>query len=457
MCPDCLGPHQGCPGRVLTILDYAAETLLPQFSFMLLDLDRRRKDIEEDAAKFLHCVPKLQSSLMKIRNRMEDLWTQMCDAEARLEKIKNGGISQVYDTAKEFLAREYAKLKQEIAEGKYEQIVAEYILRDPNSGPDISAMGHTESEALVLEMKAAAEQLEKTGEVESVASKLVELNQVCRRTMIPEYCGAVSQLPTIYFTNCDVANDIYAFDTRTRKARVGTEVPQGASVIQLGRQIFLCGGNPPVSGNTFEYVEFERVLAPLATMVYARHKHTLCAITAGDFVAVGGSDEFGSYIDRVEEYSVPRNVWTELPRMTARRCYPGVVLLAPCTLYVFAGAVDSIERLNLLERKGWEVVKPYITELQWSVGPAGVQISRYEILILSSNTGVGIFNVQRNTIRRCQGLQPLLDTYSSNATCRTEEGDVYFTSNSGNVLRYRPGEKEFSRVDFRTAMTNDDA
>ena len=91
--------------------------------------------------------------------------------------------------------------------------------------------------------------------------------------------------------------------------------------------------------------------------------------TKKEIFIAGGQDSKLSEMKKVESYDIKRDTWKNLPSLNKARNWPSLCLFRQRFLYVFGGqnhsqsvsveakCVSTIEKLDVREGAGWEIIK----------------------------------------------------------------------------------------------------
>eukprot|EP00826_Nyctotherus_ovalis_P048398 TRINITY_DN569_c0_g1_i7.p1 TRINITY_DN569_c0_g1~~TRINITY_DN569_c0_g1_i7.p1 ORF type:complete len:202 (-),score=48.68 TRINITY_DN569_c0_g1_i7:195-770(-) len=112
------------------------------------------------------------------------------------------------------------------------------------------------------------------------------------------------------------------------------------------------------------------------------------------------------YKRQVEKYDAEADEWTDFPPMLNKRQWPGACQFNSQYLYCFgAFKVDVIERIDITEGKGWEVVALAKKSEEWRALSACVatQVNPNEVLIMGGchekdSDRVFIYNYKLKTL-----------------------------------------------------------
>jgi len=210
------------------------------------------------------------------------------------------------------------------------------------------------------------------------------------------------------------------------------------SVLQMKNHVFITGGGFNLSclqNSLFEYNENDDKFEQKACMFYAKGMHRMILINDYYFWTIGGIN-VPKALNVCEEYSIRDNIWKLLPTLNYSRVSPGAVL-SGSYVYAIGGAdsLNSIERIDLLEKNEWENVKIKSCTLNFTKTPAAFLISPFQIMIFKGDItdSVGIYDILSATVKKSEFYKAKPDEYWT-STPVISKGIVYIFGNLKGYL-----------------------
>ena len=155
------------------------------------------------------------------------------------------------------------------------------------------------------------------------------------------------------------------------------------------KKIYCAGGDDEFYRKDTLLLNLKKMeIKKLADLFEERRNHLILGIRMSKLLFVIGGANIKKEIESVEEYSVGKNEWKLIKPLNSSRQLAGGCSFNSRILYIFGGIVkgnhvNSIERIDLNDNNGWEIVK-LVESDQWSPRKLSgcIQISADEIIII---------------------------------------------------------------------------
>lgn len=128
-------------------------------------------------------------------------------------------------------------------------------------------------------------------------------------------------------------------------------VPWLCRIVQLQNRIFVTGGsrggtsisifNVTVVADVSEFIEGTKEMKKKTPMTITRRNHTIARISSQSFCVVGGWNNSDGCLTGCELYDITKDSWTNMPDLTEKKYWVGLLLFERKTLYCFGGCISE--------------------------------------------------------------------------------------------------------------------
>eukprot|EP00826_Nyctotherus_ovalis_P021688 TRINITY_DN17042_c0_g1_i2.p1 TRINITY_DN17042_c0_g1~~TRINITY_DN17042_c0_g1_i2.p1 ORF type:complete len:428 (+),score=95.12 TRINITY_DN17042_c0_g1_i2:75-1358(+) len=397
----------------------AVEESIKEYSTLLLDLEQELIQLKDT----------LRQTIERVNKTLELLRTS---AEKELITMQN-----ITPTA--------MNLYEEVKTAVEEENIP-YIINKLDANISIGLSDNDIN--LAKGLKESVLRLSKAKELEAVRVLLKEFNEKYEEFVEKLNPSSVSKF--VYGT-CKALSyfkELCRYNIQTKKLVPVIPVPGKCSVLQINKRVFVSGGYEEKFMNTLsEYVEYKNALIPKEPMKYSKLCHAAQATSDKSFAVLGGSNDL--IIPYCEEYSLAKNSWVELPPLNRSRWSAGSAFVGGRFLYAICGLnTDTIEMLDMSEKKAWKMMQPVLDALALETSPAAFAVSDSEIVILLGNNTeiVSAYDIKDDKIRVLKHTANA-DYYHYKSIVAIE-GKVYTLSYNGNMHIYDIKKRALEEVPY---------
>jgi len=444
ICSFCLQVHsgKGCkyPEHVSS---YIKKNVLPKYNEKIKILDAKKDQLNEFAKTFKSYSGDFLKNLKELKYKFTSI-LEAIDESIETLSIPLPSLDSVYITAKTKAETEYRELIKAIEDERIDFLVKKMSEKVEVNVVELGDSEYRFIEALnnniltLLSFKQPDEFLENLKAFQSLYKKFSDKSKV--EVLNDSVYGV--------YRNMSNHRQLCKYNIHTKKLKKLVMVPSKSTATQIGKRIFISGGEDPAVSTVSEYVETLQSLITKCSMNYVKYNHATEAISTIEFVTVGGFDKSG--IRHCERYNVVEDKWRLLPLLNYSRYGLGTVFLLNKYLYAIGGSDEknTIEMLNIDESKQWVFVSLALCEMDLDKSLKGFPISDNEILLLcGGETTVGLLNIKENTVKKSE-LKTKVDRFNFNSVSIIE-GNAYIVGNGfGHVHVYKFKEKVFDDIDF---------
>jgi len=448
ICYRCLSEHgkKGCTYPI-DLPTYAAEKLLPKYKEQLASFELKKKEIEPALKEFIESAEGIKNELERLKDNLK----QLLDTIEVTIEILTRGIDQsipLQDTIRTFLTDQYKDLEDAI---KKEEMG--YIIRKIKSKEPSIMMGIGDGEKKLVEAaKESISYLFKTGITDNINNFLKSIVEIYKQFA---YQSASKVVVNYVYGTCSTQANytrLCIFDIQSKKITPVIPVVQWCTVTQLGKQVFLSGGcNSVVTNAVSEFIEEDQNMILKEPMKFPKYCHRTEAISPLCFITIGGDNGTMS-IPYCEEYSVTDNKWQMLPNLNRARHYAGTSILGKY-VYAIGGKTTNgeVERLDLTEKKRWEIVN-VVSDITFTSDTIAFPSLLEEITLFRGGiaTEVAVYNVKERTIKK-QSYTLKGDYYRYNSVCQIRR-NIYIIGHFGHIHIYKVAEKKYEELDYKTLI-----